>query len=72
MPHGGNQMSLHIAAGLGMLLCESYPNTFGMFSGFADDAEIIDGYITLDETRPGIGFEAQSELFTIMSNLSSE
>ena len=43
-----------------------------MFSGFADDAEVIDGYIELDETMPGIGFEGQSELFTIMSNLSNE
>ncbi len=71
MPHGGNQMSLHIAAGLGMGLCESYPNTFGMFSGFADDAEIVDGYITLSDERPGIGFEAQADLYKIMSNLSS-
>jgi L-alanine-DL-glutamate epimerase-like enolase superfamily enzyme len=70
MPHGGNQMSLHIAAGFGLGLCESYPNTFGMFSGFADDAEIVDGYITLDD-RPGIGFEAQAELYKIMSDLSA-
>jgi L-alanine-DL-glutamate epimerase-like enolase superfamily enzyme len=70
MPHGGNQMSLHIAAGFGLGLCESYPNTFGMFSGFADDAEIIDGYITLDD-RPGIGFEAQADLYKIMSELSA-
>lgn len=71
MPHGGNQMSLHIAAGFGLGLCESYPNTFGMFSGFADDAEIVDGYLTLSD-RPGIGFEDQSELIEIMRNLSSD
>lgn len=71
MPHGGNQMSLHIAAGLGMLLCESYPNTFGMFSDFADDAEVVDGYLTLNEDRPGIGFEAQAKLYKVMSELSS-
>lgn len=70
MPHGGNQMSLHIAAGLGMLLCESYPNTFGMFSGFADDAEIIDGYLKLDPDRPGIGFEAQADLYKVMKELA--
>lgn len=70
MPHGGNQMSLHIAAGLGMLLCESYPNTFGMFSDFADDAEVVDGYLTLDEERPGIGFEAQADLYKVMKELS--
>ena len=72
MPHGGNQMSLHIAAGLGMLLCESYPNTFGMFSGFADDAEIIDGYLKLDPERPGIGFEAQADLYKVMSELAAD
>jgi D(-)-tartrate dehydratase len=71
MPHGGNQMSLHIAAGLGMLLCESYPNTFGMFSGFADNAEIIDGHLKLDPDRPGIGFEAQADLYKVMSELSA-
>ena len=71
MPHGGNQMSLHIAAGLGMLLCESYPDTFGMFSDFADDAEVVDGYLTLNEDRPGIGFEAQAKLYKVMSELSS-
>lgn len=70
MPHGGNQMSLHIAAGFGLGLCESYPNTFGMFSGFADDAEIADGYITLTD-RPGIGFEAQADLYKIMSDLAA-
>ena len=72
MPHGGNQMSLHIAAGFGLGLCESYPNTFGMFSGFADDAQIADGYITLDDERPGIGFEAQAELYKIMADLSAD
>ncbi len=70
MPHGGNQMSLHIAAGLGLGLCESYPDTFGMFSGFADDAEIVDGYIALPE-RPGIGFEGQAQLYAIMKELAS-
>lgn len=72
MPHGGNQMSLHIAAGLGLGLCESYPNTFGMFSGFADDAEIVDGYLTLDPERPGIGFEAQADLYKVMSELAAD
>jgi len=71
MPHGGNQMSLHIAAGFGLGLCESYPNTFGMFSGFADDAEIVDGYLTLDAERPGIGFEAQADLYKIMADLAA-
>ncbi len=38
-PHGGNQMSLAIAAGFGLGGAESYPGVFGDFGGFADDAE---------------------------------
>jgi hypothetical protein len=41
-----------------------------MFSDFADDAEVIDGYLTLDEDRPGIGFEAQADLYKVMKELS--
>ena len=37
-PHGGNQMSLAIAAGFGLGGAESYPGVFGAFGGFADDA----------------------------------
>jgi L-alanine-DL-glutamate epimerase-like enolase superfamily enzyme len=57
-PHGGNQMSLSIAAGFGLGGAESYPGVFGDFGGFADDARIENGAITLSD-RPGIGFEGQ-------------
>jgi D(-)-tartrate dehydratase len=67
-PHGGNQMSLHIAGGLGLGGAESYPGVFGPFGGFADDARPIDGRITLPDL-PGIGFEAQSALYAIMREL---
>ena len=43
-PHGGNQMSLAIAAGFGLGGAESYPGVFGDFGGFADDAKIENGY----------------------------
>ena len=56
-PHGGNQMALAIAAGFGLGGAESYPRVFGPFGGFADDAELDGGYLTLAE-RPGIGFDA--------------
>src|SRR5262249_38547189 len=36
-PHGGNQMSLAIAAGFGLGGAESYPGVFGAFRGFGDD-----------------------------------
>jgi D(-)-tartrate dehydratase len=67
-PHGGNQMSLHIAGGFGLGGAESYPGVFGAFGGFADDAKPVDGTVALPD-RPGIGFEAQSALYGIMREL---
>jgi L-alanine-DL-glutamate epimerase-like enolase superfamily enzyme len=69
-PHGGNQMSLAIAAGFGLGGAESYPGVFGDFGGFADDAELADGYLSLSE-RPGIGFEGQARLHRIMRELAA-
>ena len=68
-PHGGNQMSLAIAAGFGLGGAESYPGVFGDFGGFADDARLENGYLTLSD-RPGIGFEGQSALYRIMRELA--
>ena len=68
-PHGGNQMSLAIAAGFGLGGAESYPGVFGDFGGFADDARIENGAITLSD-RPGIGFEGQAALYRIMRDLA--
>jgi D(-)-tartrate dehydratase len=69
-PHGGNQMSLHIAGGFGLGGAESYPGVFGPFGGFADDARPIGGRIALPDL-PGIGFEAQSALYRIMRELAA-
>jgi L-alanine-DL-glutamate epimerase-like enolase superfamily enzyme len=68
-PHGGNQMSLAIAAGFGVGGAESYPGVFGDFGGFADDARIENGFISLSD-RPGIGFEGQARLYKIMRELA--
>jgi D(-)-tartrate dehydratase len=68
-PHGGNQMSLAIAAGFGLGGAESYPGVFGDFGGFADDARIEGGYISLSECA-GIGFEGQARLYRIMRELA--
>jgi D(-)-tartrate dehydratase len=68
-PHGGNQMSLHIAGGFGLGGAESYPGVFGPFAGFADDAVLDNGYLPLPD-RPGIGFEAQNALYAIMRELA--
>jgi L-alanine-DL-glutamate epimerase-like enolase superfamily enzyme len=69
-PHGGNLMSLAIAAGFGLGGAESYPGVFGPFAGLADDAKVDNGYLALSD-RPGIGFEGQSALYRIMKELAA-
>jgi len=69
-PHGGNQMSLAMAGGFGLGGAESYPGVFGAFGGFADDAKLERGYLPLSD-RPGIGFEGQSALYSIMRALAA-
>ena len=68
IPHGGHQMSLNIAAGLGLGGNESYPGLFQPFGGFADGIPVEDSYVRLPEI-PGIGFEAKSDLFRVMKAL---
>jgi L-alanine-DL-glutamate epimerase-like enolase superfamily enzyme len=69
-PHGGNLMCLHLAGGLGLGACESYPDTFGIFSGFGDEVRIADGHASLPES-PGIGFERQARLYQVMRDLAA-
>jgi L-alanine-DL-glutamate epimerase-like enolase superfamily enzyme len=69
-PHGGNLMSVAIAAGFGLGGAESYPGVFGPFAGFADDAKLELGYMKLSDL-PGIGFEGQSALYRIMRDLAA-
>ncbi|BAU48400.1 mandelate racemase [Sulfurifustis variabilis] len=68
IPHGGHQLSLNIAAGLGLGGNESYPGVFQPFGGFADDIPVEDSYVRLPDV-PGIGFEAKRELYRIMQPL---
>jgi len=68
IPHGGHQMSLNIAAGLGLGGNESYPGIFQPFGGFADGIRVEKSYVGLPEI-PGIGFEAKNELFRVMKQL---
>jgi len=70
LPHGGNQMSFNHAAGLGLGMCESYPDAFGVFSGYADDAVVEDGWITSGDWA-GMGFERQNALYALMREISS-
>src|SRR5712671_6860323 len=69
IPHGGHQMSLSIAAGLGLGGNESYPGIFQPFGGFADGIPVKDSYVKLPEI-PGVGFEAKAELFRVMKPLT--
>jgi L-alanine-DL-glutamate epimerase-like enolase superfamily enzyme len=68
IPHGGHQMSLNIAAGLGLGGNESYPGVFAPFGGFADDTPVVDGHVGLPDV-PGIGIEAKARLYAVMRAL---
>jgi len=70
VPHGGNQMSLACALGFGMGMCESYPNVFGVFSGYADTAKVDGGYLPAPQL-PGIGFEGQNALYGLFKKLTA-
>ena len=70
IPHGGHQMSLNIAAGLGLGGNESYPDLFQPYGGFPDGVHVRDGHVTLPEL-PGIGFEGKRELYAQMRALAS-
>ena len=70
IPHGGHQMSLNIAAGLGLGGNESYPDLFQPYGGFPDSVKVIDGHITMPELA-GIGFEGKSDLYAEMQALAA-
>jgi L-alanine-DL-glutamate epimerase-like enolase superfamily enzyme len=69
IPHGGHQMSLNIAAGLGLGGNESYPDLFQPYGGFPDGVHVENGYIVMPEL-PGIGFEGKSDLIRVMRQLA--
>jgi L-alanine-DL-glutamate epimerase-like enolase superfamily enzyme len=70
IPHGGHQMSLNIAAGLGLGGNESYPDLFQPYGGFPDGVRVENGFITMPEI-PGIGFEGKSDLIAVMRDLAA-
>jgi L-alanine-DL-glutamate epimerase-like enolase superfamily enzyme len=70
IPHGGHQMSLAIAAGLGLGGNESYPDLFQPFGGFPDGVRVENGYVTLPPLL-GIGFEGKTDLYKVMADLSA-
>jgi L-alanine-DL-glutamate epimerase-like enolase superfamily enzyme len=69
IPHGGHQMSLAIAAGLGLGGNESYPDLFQPFGGFPDGVRVEMGHVVLPDL-PGIGFEGKADLIEVMRALA--
>jgi len=70
VPHGGHQISLNMAAGLGLGGNESYPGIFQPFGGFADSIPVEDGCVALPDA-PGIGFELKTPLYAVMRELAA-
>jgi D(-)-tartrate dehydratase len=68
IPHGGHQMSLNLAAGLGLGGNESYPDLFQPYGGFPDTVRVEDGHIIMPDL-PGIGFEGKSKLIKVMRDM---
>jgi L-alanine-DL-glutamate epimerase-like enolase superfamily enzyme len=69
VPHGGHQLSLNIAAGLGLGGNESYPGVFQPFGGFADGIAVEHGRVRLPDV-PGIGFETKANLWAVLESVA--
>jgi L-alanine-DL-glutamate epimerase-like enolase superfamily enzyme len=69
IPHGGHQMALHVAAGLGLGGNESYPGVFLPFGGFADESPVRDGKVRVPDA-PGIGIELNSDLYQVFQQMT--
>ena len=69
IPHGGHQMSLAIAAGLGLGGNESYPDLFQPYGGFPDGVKVENSLVNLP-ALVGIGFEGKADLYAEMTNLA--
>ena len=70
IPHGGHQMSLNIAAGLGLGGNESYPDVFQPYGGFPDGTRVENGIVILPDLL-GIGFEGKADLYHEMRALAA-
>jgi D(-)-tartrate dehydratase len=69
-PHGGQQLGLHLAAGLQLGGTETYPLVFQPFGGFGDDAVINNGLIRAPDA-PGLGVETKAALYnTVLKPLA--
>jgi D(-)-tartrate dehydratase len=69
-PHGGHLINLHIAAGLGLGGCESYPGVFQPFGGYPDDCAPCAGRIAPTDA-PGFGLEQKTGLAELIAELTA-
>lgn len=68
LPHGGHQLNLAVASGLGIGGCEAYPGVFQPFGGFADGEKVDDGYANVSDD-PGLGLERKPELNLLLKEV---
>ncbi|MGN6813482.1 MAG: enolase C-terminal domain-like protein, partial [Thermomicrobiales bacterium] len=71
IPHGGHQLALNLAAGLGLGGNESYPGVFQPFGGFAADIPVVNGYVRPGDT-PRLGFERKSNLYRLLRQAAGD
>jgi L-alanine-DL-glutamate epimerase-like enolase superfamily enzyme len=69
-PHGGHLINLHIAAGLGLGGCESYPGVFAPFGGYPDGCVLHEGRIAPTDA-PGFGLEQKPGLAELIAELTA-
>lgn len=68
-PHGGHLINLHIAIGLGLGGCESYPGVFAPFGGYSADCVLSQSRIAPSDA-PGFGLEQKAGLAEVIAELT--
>jgi L-alanine-DL-glutamate epimerase-like enolase superfamily enzyme len=66
VPHGGHQFGLQLAAGLGLMGNEAYPEVFDPFGKFAPGMTLESGQVKLTDD-PGIGYETIPEIYAVLN-----
>jgi L-alanine-DL-glutamate epimerase-like enolase superfamily enzyme len=70
-PHGGHMIALHIAMGLDLGGCESYPGVFAPVGGYTP-ACVIDGDGIAPGPAPGFGLEEKPDLAPHIARLRGD
>lgn len=68
VPHGGHQLNLALAAGLGLGGTECYPGVFQPVGGFLDSTPVVGGRVKVLD-HPGIGIEEKPNLWAHFRDL---